>query len=137
MKKILLSLIPAGAMAGIVLSGLPANAATSGITCSGDVCAQVNQVSGQTATITAWAFDQCALGHFTITTHYGVYNSPDQMWNAGGPGYSFEVGVPSRENTPVTVTAVDTYQGGEDTICDDPGYGKPIGQVSFKVEGGA
>jgi hypothetical protein len=92
MKKILLSLIPVGAVAGIVMGGLPANAAT--IHCSGDVCAQVTQGSfpGQ-ETITAWAYDQAFAGYFVITTSGdGSHTSPTAIWSAGGRGYSITIG---------------------------------------------
>jgi len=104
MKKILLSLIPVGAVAGIVLSGLPASAATihSGlpasaatINCSGDVCAQVTQGSFPgSETITAWAYDQTFAGYFIIdTSGDGSHKSPAQLsWTAGGPGYSITIG---------------------------------------------
>ena len=141
MKKILLSLIPVGAMAGIVLSGLPASAATiqsnAATTecvgnvcgqCSGDICAQVTSIYRENrVSITAWAYDANFTGGFAIATPDRVYTSPVQEWLAGGGSagdqvYSFITGNLPDNPATITATALETlpvlYQ---------------IGQVSFSV----
>jgi len=130
MKKILLALIPAGAVAGSVLGILPAHAAsTFPPKCSGDVCAEVS-VSAAGTTITTWAYDQTFDGDFKIATIDGVYASPVQTWEAGGPGHTFTV--PGERGDFATAEAVGTLPqppGGQ-SVTPVPG---DLGQVTFTV----
>ena len=87
-----LAAVAVGALTGFALRGRQANTPntnTGNIYCSGDVCAQVQNISGGTATIRTWAYDENFYGHFEMITPEGqVYNSSgNQMWPAGGPGY--------------------------------------------------
>jgi serine/threonine protein kinase len=92
------------------------------IYCSGDVCAQLQSISGGTATIKTWAFDENFYGHFEMITPEGqVYNSsPNQVWLKGGLGYYFHV--PNEANNFTAVAWRNDY-GSHYTLT---------GQVSFR-----
>jgi hypothetical protein len=152
MKKILLSLIPVGAVAGIALSGLPANAATiqpnAATTqcvgnvcgqCSGDICAQVTSIYRENRVgITVWAYDQNFYGYFTIqtispnpssTAPDEFCASPNQTWLAGGGSagdqvYSYMTPDNLEKGTTITVTALEDPSG-------NPASTQQIGQVYF------
>jgi hypothetical protein len=58
--------------------------------CSGDVCAQVTSLSGNSMSVRTWAPTREFIGHFELITPHGVHrNSPGGAWHVGGRGWTF------------------------------------------------
>jgi hypothetical protein len=93
------------------------------ILCNGDLCIQTNEINADSATIAAWAYTYAFGGHFELTTPDGqVFNSPTEVWAAGGANYGFNVPLFCNQQW-YTITA---WAGNGNPYTE-------IGKVSFTV----
>jgi hypothetical protein len=134
-RSALSSLLAIGAVLGLVtLSTLPASAQVSQAThltisprggrphCSGDVCARWLSKTKTTVKIEVWANNMDFYGHFELIPPTGVaHNSRDKVWDAGGAGQNFTVGLYPDKYTAIAWQRVSA------------GNYRNIGQVSFNV----
>lgn len=57
--------------------------------CAGNVCMYLSSPSDGTVYVQAWAYYDSEYGQLQLSAPSGTYNSPTQVWDAGGPRHTF------------------------------------------------